>query len=112
MDGMRRSKGKSICIDWDDVHIDLTEETGMEHTFGIHTGVDSNEEPEFVQSNVIPQTFECESNKDLHELTEADVFLITFNSESKGEIFYNNYAKVVGFSIQKDLNVKIGRAHV
>ena len=83
MDGMRRSKGKSICIDWDDesllenelnchqatdndAYIDLTEEIGMEHTFGIHTGVDSNEEPEFVQSNVIPQTFECESDKDLH----------------------------------------------
>ena len=52
MDGMQKSKGKSVCIDLDDksllknefnchqatdddVHIDLTEETGLEYTFGI-----------------------------------------------------------------------------
>ena len=32
----------------DDVHIDLTEETGLEYTFDIHAKVDSNKEPEFI----------------------------------------------------------------
>ena len=38
----------------DDVDIDLMEEKEIKHTFGIHTRVDSNKEPKFFQSNVIP----------------------------------------------------------
>ena len=51
------------------------------------------------------------------ELIEADVFRMRFNSEQKGHDFYNAYANVMGFSIQKDLlkvrnNVVCGRKWV
>ncbi|KAI8572051.1 hypothetical protein RHMOL_Rhmol01G0168300 [Rhododendron molle] len=38
----------------------------------------------------------------LDELTEEDVYEMIFNSDEDGERFYNAYAKVKGFSVQKD----------
>ena len=47
-------------------------------------------------------TDEERDEKQLDELTDKEVFQMTFDSHEDGEIFYNAYAKVKGFSVRKD----------
>ncbi|CAL5443865.1 unnamed protein product [Camellia sinensis] len=42
------------------------------------------------------------ANDPIQSLTKNDVLEMQFNSEEDANDFYNQYAKVVGFSIRKD----------
>ncbi|XP_028056458.1 protein FAR1-RELATED SEQUENCE 5-like [Camellia sinensis] len=66
---------------------------GNDGEYNIHN------EDDIINSNDIPTERDI---KPLDELTEKDVFEMTFDSEENGERFYNSYAKVKGFSIRRD----------
>ncbi|XP_028091452.1 protein FAR1-RELATED SEQUENCE 5-like [Camellia sinensis] len=72
---------------------ELVDDDGNDGEYNIHN------EDDIVNSNNIPTERDI---KRLDELTEKDVFEMTFDSEENGERFYNSYAKVKGFSIRRD----------
>ncbi|XP_028064308.1 protein FAR1-RELATED SEQUENCE 5-like [Camellia sinensis] len=72
---------------------ELDDDNGNDGKYNIHNE-DNN-----VNSNDILTKRDI---KHLDELTENDVFEMTFDSEENGERFFNSYAKVKGFSIRRD----------
>ncbi|XP_028105682.1 protein FAR1-RELATED SEQUENCE 5-like [Camellia sinensis] len=76
---------------------ELDDDDGNDGEHNIHN------EDDIVNSNDIPTKRDI---KRLDELTERDVFEMTFDSEENGERFYNSYAKVKGFSIRRDQSYK------
>ncbi|CAL5430946.1 unnamed protein product [Camellia sinensis] len=72
---------------------ELDDDDGNDSEYNIHN------EDNILHSNNIPTERYI---KRLDELTEKDVFEMTFDSKENGERFYNSYAKVKGFSIRRD----------